>query len=77
MPLLQNARVDGESNREESATMNTYRAFYKGKTLDVKANSQYAAQLEAAKQFRAKKSWEVTVVLCDLNGTPYKHVATE
>lgn len=57
--------------------MNTYRAFYKGKTLDVKANTQYGAQLEAAKQFRAKKSWEVPVVLCDLNGTPYKHVASE
>ena len=52
--------------------MNGYKAFYKGKTCEVQAATQYAAQLEAAKILKAKKSWEVAVALCDLNGTPYK-----
>ena len=43
--------------------MFTYIAFYKGKQITVNALSSYDAQLIAAKQFKAKKSYEVTVML--------------
>ena len=45
--------------------MFTYKAFYKGKTIEVKALRSYDAQQIAAKLFKAKKSYEVTVVLAD------------
>ena len=43
--------------------MFTYIAFYRGKQIEVKALRSYDAQLIAAKQFKAKKSYEVTVIL--------------
>lgn len=43
--------------------MFTYIAFYKGKEITVKALRSYDAQLIASKQFKAKKSYEVTVML--------------
>ena len=45
--------------------MRTYRAFYKGRSIEVQAQTSYEAQQRAAVQFRAKKSYDVTVVLCD------------
>ena len=45
--------------------MFTYQCFYKGKQIEVKALRSYDAQLIAAKLFKAKKSYEVTVVLAD------------
>ncbi len=42
---------------------NTYVAFYKGKQVDVKADTTLAAQNTAAKHFKAKKAYDVTVVL--------------
>ena len=46
--------------------MRTYKAFYKGKTVTVIAETSYAAQQEAAKFFNAKKAHEVSVVLADV-----------
>jgi hypothetical protein len=47
--------------------MRTYLCFYKDKRLVVHtAEGSYAAQQEAAKLFKAKKSYEVTVVLADV-----------
>lgn len=46
--------------------MRTYTAFYKNRQITVKADTSYAAQLEAAKQFKAKKSYDVTVILADV-----------
>jgi hypothetical protein len=43
-----------------------FKAFYRGKTCMVNAATSYQAQMEAAKLFKAKKSYEVTVVLCDI-----------
>ena len=43
--------------------MNGYKAFYRGKSIEVFADTSYKAQLEAARQFKAKRSFEVTVVL--------------
>ncbi len=56
--------------------MNGYKAFYKGKELEVYAETSYKAQLEAAKQFKAKKSYDVTVMLCEIDGKQYTHTAS-
>ena len=45
--------------------MFTYECFYKGKRITVKALRSFDAQEIAAKQFKARKSWEVTVVMAD------------
>lgn len=55
--------------------MNGYIAFYKGKQLEVYADSSYQAQQKAAIQFRAKKSYEVTVVLAERSGEQVVHNA--
>jgi hypothetical protein len=46
--------------------MNTYHAFYNGKEIELKADSSYQAQQKAAITFKAKKSYQVTVVLVAL-----------
>ena len=46
--------------------MRTYKAFYKGKTVTVIAETQSDAQRQAAAFFKAKKSWEVAIVLADV-----------
>jgi len=43
--------------------MNTYKAFYKGKTVEVTASSSFEGQEKAAALLKAKKRYEVTVVL--------------
>ena len=48
--------------------MNGYIAFYKSKKTEVWAKSSYEAQKLAAKKFRAKKSYDVTVVLAEKDG---------
>lgn len=53
--------------------MNGYIAFYKGKQIEVHAESSYKAQLVAAKEFKAKKSHEVTVVLAEKDGKQVTH----
>lgn len=53
--------------------MNGYKAFYKGKTLDVYAFSSYEAQKKAAGLFKARKSYDVTVVLAEKDGRPVIH----
>lgn len=53
--------------------MNGYVAFYKGKRIEVYADTIYAAQLEAAKAFKAKRPYEVNVVLAEKDGKPVIH----
>jgi hypothetical protein len=55
--------------------MNGYFAFYKGKQIEVYADTSYAAQLKAAAIFRAKKSYEVTVMLAEKDGQQVTHTA--
>ena len=50
---------------------NGYVAFYKGKRVDVNADSMYGAQKIAAKHFNAKKEYEVNVMLAELDGKQY------
>jgi len=53
--------------------MNGYIAFYKGKKIEVHADTSYEAQQIAAKQFKAKKSYDVTVMLAEKNGEQVTH----
>ena len=53
--------------------MNGYKAFYKGKTCEVYASTSYEAQQQAATQFKAKKAYEVTVMLCEKQGEQVVH----
>ncbi len=53
--------------------MNGYKAFYSGKTCEVYAETSFAAQKKAAEQFKAKKSYEVTVILCEKAGEQVTH----
>jgi hypothetical protein len=55
-----------------------YIALYKGKRLEIYSDKGiYPAQVEAAKQFKAKKVWEVHIVLAERpDGTEVVHTAT-
>ena len=54
--------------------MNTYKAIYKRKCIEVEADTSYHAQVEAAKIFKAKKSYEVIVMLVAKEGVPVIHL---
>lgn len=56
--------------------MNGYIAIYKGKQKEVYAKTSYEAQLEAQKLFKAKKSYEVDVYLCEKDEKEVLQVAT-
>jgi hypothetical protein len=53
--------------------MNGYKAFYKNRTCEVYADTSYQAQQKAAAIFKAKKAYEVTVVLCEKQGVQVTH----
>jgi hypothetical protein len=50
----------------DPTSLRPYVAFYKGKQYELTANSAYNAQVIAAKHFKAKRHYEVTVVLADV-----------
>ena len=53
--------------------MNGYVAFWRGKRCEVEAASSFEAQKLAAAQFKAKKPYEVSVVLAEKDGEPVVH----
>lgn len=53
--------------------MNGYKAYHKGREIEVMAETSHQAQQNAAAQFKAKKSYEVTVMLCEKNGEQVIH----
>ena len=55
--------------------LNGYIAFYRNKRAEVYAASTYEAQRKAAEVFRARKAYEVTVVLAEKDGRPVIHRA--
>jgi hypothetical protein len=57
--------------------MNGYIAFYKGRKTEVHADTAYEAQQKAAAIFKARKSYEVTVVLAEKNDQQVTHIPTE
>ena len=56
--------------------MNGYVCFYKNQRIEVRAPTSYAAQQEAARLLKARKSHEVTVVLAEKNGEQVTHTPT-
>ena len=48
--------------------MNGYIAFYKGRRCEVYAETKYQAQLDAAKIFKARKSYDVAIELAEVDG---------
>ena len=57
--------------------MNGYKAFYKSNVIDVYAYTSLQAQQLAAAQFKAKKAYEVTVMLCEKAGAPVIHTSID
>lgn len=57
--------------------MNGYIAFYRGKRIEVYANTTFEAQKIAAEKFRARKTWEVDVHLAEKDGEPVTHIAVD
>jgi hypothetical protein len=53
--------------------MNTYHAFYRGKKIEIEAETSYKAQRLASVILKAKKSWEVTVILVAKDGVEVVH----
>jgi hypothetical protein len=43
--------------------MNTYKAFYNQRTLTVHADTMLNAQRQVAQELKAKKPWQVAIVL--------------
>lgn len=53
--------------------MNSYLCFYKGKKIEVNADTSYAAQQKAAGIFKVKKTYLVSVVLAEKDGVPVEY----
>lgn len=53
--------------------MNGYVCFYKGKRVEVYANTSFVAQQKAAVIFKAKRLYEVAVVLAEKGGEAVVH----
>lgn len=57
--------------------MNGYIAFYRGKRIEVYAERSIDARDIAAAKFKARKAYEVTVVLAEKNGETVTHTAVD
>jgi hypothetical protein len=53
--------------------LNGYVCFYKGKRTEVHASTTYEAQTKAAAVFKARKQYDVTVVLAEKAGVQVIH----
>jgi len=59
--------------RSEDTIMNGYVGFYRGRRAEVEADTQYEAQQKLAKILKAKKSYEVAVMLAEKDGQQVTH----
>ena len=57
--------------------MNGYVCFYKGKRIEVYAETLLKARDLAASQFKAKRAYEVTCVLAEKDGKQVTHIAVD
>ena len=57
--------------------MKTYAAFYKGKRIEIEAETQFKAQTKAAEVFKAKKSWQVNVAVMKIGNKEVTHTAVD
>jgi len=55
--------------------VNGYIALYKGKKIEVFAETSLKAQQKAAKEFKAKKQYQVSVYLCEKDGEEVVHTS--
>lgn len=53
--------------------MNGYICFYRGRKIEVLADTSLQAQTKAAAQFKARKAYDVTVMLAERNNNPVVH----
>lgn len=53
--------------------MNKYKCFYKNKTTEVEAETIFTAQKIAQSFFKAKKAWEISVILGEQDGREIIH----
>jgi hypothetical protein len=53
--------------------MNKYECFWKSKRITVEADTSYQAQQKAQSILKAKKGYEITVMLAEKNGQAYIH----
>lgn len=53
--------------------MNGYIAFYRGKRLEVYAETSIEARDKAAVEFKARKAYDVTVILAEKDDKPVVH----
>jgi len=58
-------------------TINTYECMYKDKKATVKAKTPYQAQCDAALLFKAKRTYDVIVVLVAVGDREVIHSTTE
>lgn len=59
---------------KEAAGKNSYIALYRGKHIEVYADTTYEAQQIAAKQFKARKDYDVSVILAEKDGKQVTHL---
>lgn len=59
--------------QEKHKKANGYIAFYKGKQVEVRADTSLEAQRLAAHYWRVKKTYDVTVVLAEKQGEQVVH----
>lgn len=50
----------------DTITLYPFICFYKGKQIDVMAETSYKAQQSAAVWFKAKKAYDITVMRADI-----------
>ena len=64
---------------KEEKTMNGFKAFYKGKSIEVYADTALKARDKAAEVFKVKdnKAYQISVVLCEKGGQEVTHSTTD
>lgn len=66
-------------NNLEAKQLNTYKAFYNSKNIEIRAKTSYEAQQIAAKQLKvsSKKEYMISIMLVAIDDKPYIHSTSE
>ena len=54
-----------------------YICMFKGKRIEIEASSKYEAQEKGAKLLKAKKSYDVITMLCEIAGKQVLHATSD
>ena len=68
-PYLNSWAYDQEKHKKA----NGYIAFYRGKQVEVRADTSLEAQRLAAHYWRVKRTYDVTVMLAEIGSEPVIH----